>query len=177
MEKSLPNSIGQAHRPAVGLSGLQVDIDSMLCNLNSAFNPLHRDCLLDYHVRSVNSSQVCMSVVMPNELLSSFSQMLESMGGFFRVVNNKARSSAASIRIHDLDAIAKREQITSDFKKDVCSLFDKFISQGFAMNDAVKSTNNALKAKNHPWASFYIVQNTLRAAGRLRRSKDIREVN
>jgi len=170
------NPIGQVQRSAVGLSALNVNIDHMLCNLNSAFNPLHRDCLLNYHVAAVNSSQVCMSVVMPNEMLQSFSMLLESMGGFFRVVNGKARSSSASIKAHDLDKIAEHEKVADAFRSEVCTLFDSFIRKGLDSKEAIKRTNATLKLQNNPWASWYIVETTLRAAGRLRKPKGGKEV-
>lgn len=108
-------------------------------------------------------------------MLRSFSQLLESMGGFFRVVNNKARSSSAVLKAHDLDELEKRAQFKAAFHSDVCSLFDNFIKQGYAIKDAAKRTNFALKAKNHPWATFYLVEKTLRAEGRLLRSNHIKK--
>lgn len=164
----------QPARSASGLSALDTNMDSLLCNLSSSFNPLHRDCLLDYQVQAVNTGHVCMSVVMPNEMLRSFSTLLESMGGFFRIVNNKARSSSATIKAHDLDELERQSQFKSAFHSEVCSMFDSFISQGHVMKDAVKRTNFAMKAKKHPWASFYIIEKTLRSEGRLLSAKRIK---
>ncbi|MDA8413808.1 MAG: hypothetical protein M0023_08465 [Desulfobacteraceae bacterium] len=175
MDKLLPKSSGQVQRSAVGLPGLNVDMDNLLYNLTSAFNPLHRDCLLNYHVAAVNAQQVCMSVVMPREMLQSFSQLLESMGGFFRVVNGKARAASAIVKAHDLDKIAEREQLASDRKAGVCAIFDKLISQGHSSSDAIRLTNNALRAENNPWASRYMVESVLRSEGRLRKSKGGKE--
>ena len=155
---------------AGGVSRLDVNIDSLLCNLNSAFNPLHRDCMLDYRVQAVNTEQICMSVIMPNEMLQSFSMFLESMGGFFRVVNNKARVSSSMIKIHDLAEIADREKFVNGFSKDVCTLFDGFIVQGCDVKESVKRSNASMKELGHPWATFYQVERTLRAAGRLRKT-------
>jgi hypothetical protein len=112
-----------------------------------------------------------MSVVMPNEMLQSFSQLLESMGGFFRVVNGKARASSAVLKVYDLDKIAEREQLLNARKLEVCTVFDVFISQGHDKKEAIKLTNNALKAGNNPWASRYMVETVLRSTGRLRKSK------
>lgn len=161
----------QTGRSAVGLGGLDVNIDLLLCNLNSAFNPLHRDCLVNYHVTAVNTHQVCMSVVLPNEMLHSFSTFLESMGGFFRVVNNKARSASAIVKAHDLDEIEERKQRILNFSSEACSLFDEYQSKGHNVRESVKMTNFALKAQGNPWASLYLVEKTLRAAGRLRKVK------
>ncbi len=165
------NTVGQVRRSAVGLAVLDVNIDQLLCNLTSAFNPLHRDCLLNYHVKAVNARQVCMSVVMPNEMLQSFSQLLESMGGFFRIVNGKARSSSAAIKTHDLDKIAEREEFANARRLEVCAIFDDLMERGHSMNESIKLTNIALKAGNNPWASRYMVENVLRSAGRLRKSR------
>lgn len=165
------NKQGYAHRSAVGMELLNVNIDTLLCNLNSAFNPLHRDCLLNYHVTAVNSGQVCMSVVMPSEMLRSFSMLLESMGGFFRVVNGKARASSATVKAHDLDTITERDRLIEAFKTEVCTLFDNHVSQGHAPKEAIKLTNADMKAQKSPWASHDIIKSTLRAMGRLRKQK------
>lgn len=170
---TLPSRGCQPSRTAGGLAALDINMDSMLCNLTSAFNPLHRDCLLDYHVHAVNSGQVCMSVVMSNEMLRSFSQLLESMGGFFRIVNNKARSSSAHIKAHDLGELEKLAQFKDAFRSEVCSLLDGFISQGHISKDAVKRTNFAMKAKKHPWANFYLIEKEIRSTGRLRKAKAV----
>jgi hypothetical protein len=161
---------GQVHRSAVGLPGLNVNMDTLLYNISSSFNPLHRDCLIDYHVKAVNPSQVCMSVVMPNEMLQSFSILMESLGGFFRVVNIKSRSSRASLKAHDLDEISDRDERIRLFRSEVCTLFEGFINQGCDKNEAIKRTNSSLKAQSNPWASWQVVENVLRSEGCLRKS-------
>ena len=153
---------------------LNENIDSLLCNLTSAFNPLHRDCLLDYQVKAINSGEVCMSVILPNEMLLSFSTLLESMGGFFRAVNNRARSVVAEQRLYDLDQIQAQQAANSGFRNEVCTLFDDFIHQGLTRNEAIKRVNSTLKGQNSPWASWDIITSVLRSEGRFRRSKGVR---
>jgi hypothetical protein len=166
--------IGRTHGSAAGAPTLEMDMDATLYDLNVAFNPLHRDCLLDYQVTSSSASHVCMSVAMPREMLIAFSTILESMGGFFRAVSRRAKVVSAQNRILDLSIIEARKNCIESFNSECLQLFDDFVKQGHEKREAVKLTNFALKAKNSPYASNYIVEKTLRAAGRLRKncSKD-----
>ena len=164
------NLIGsQPHRPAVGLA-LNVDMESMLYDLNSSFNPLHRDCLMDYHVTALDAGKVCMSVIMPRGMLRSFTTLLESMGGFFRFVDNRRKSTEASARVLDLDRLAERDRVKQSFQSEVCSLYDKYVGKGYSRSEAVKAVNRTLKAQNNPWANLYMIENVLRSAGRFKRS-------
>lgn len=171
-----PNSVsgGQLYRSA-GVLAPDIDINGLLCNLNSAFNPLHRDCLLDYHVDMVDRQRVCLSVIMPRDALRSFTLLLESMGGFFRVVNNKARSAHAIYKVHDIDGVTARKQLASERERLVCSVFDSFREQGHSTQESIKRTNFALKSGNGSWSSRYIVEKMLRVSGRLRQSKRRKE--
>lgn len=173
MSNLLSADADRASHPVAGsVSKLEINMDQLLFNLNSAFNPLHRDCLVDYHVQAVDTRNICMSVVMPNEMLHSFSLLLESMGGFFRLANNKARSSSAVVKAHDLGEMAKREETINFYKKEVVELYDSFTSQGHDRKDALKLTNRALRAKEHPWSSTYIIEKVLRSAGRFRKTNN-----
>jgi hypothetical protein len=64
------------------------------------------------------------------------------------------------------DLVAKRQ---AEFSVEVCALFDGFRKQGFDMREATKRTNHALKAKNHPWATYEVIASTIRETGRLRK--------
>lgn len=151
-----------------GTTGLEINIDQLLFSLNSSFNPLHRDCLLNYQVRAVDTKNICMSVVMPNEMMHSFSLLLESVGGFFRIVNNKARAASAAVKVHDLGEISKREATINSYQAEVLESFDSYISQGHDRKEALKLVNRKLKASGHPWASAYVVERVVRSAGRFR---------
>lgn len=163
-----------AHRPPRDLSGLKVDMDVLLGDISRAFNPLHRDCLLSYHVKAISPEQVCMSVAMPADMLKSFTTLLESLGGFYRVVNYRTRSTMAEIKSHDLAEIAAGKDRIESFTNEVCMIFDELLKSGLDRRTALKQTNSALKAQNNPYATYYIVEKTLRATGRLR--KEVKKV-
>lgn len=65
----------------------------------------------------------------------------------------------------------RTEQVQADFMAEVCLIFDRFRGQGHDAKEATKRTNFALKAKNHPWATYEVVEGVLRKAGRFRRQK------
>lgn len=64
--------------------------------------------------------------------------------------------------------LAKRQE---EFKIEVCALFDAFRSQGHDLRESIKRTNFALKAKQHPWATYEVVASVIRETGRLRKAK------
>ena len=162
---------GQTTRSAWGAPVLEIDMAATLYDLTTSFNPLHKDALIDYQVRSINASQICMSVVMPKGMLIAFSTLLESMGGFFRVVSHRAKASEASRKVHDLSAIEARDKHISSFTTDTLRIFDGFVRAGNDKKTAVRLTNSALKEQQSPYATLYIVEKVLRSAGRLRKNK------
>jgi hypothetical protein len=62
-------------------------------------------------------------------------------------------------------AFAKMEV---DFQKEVCALYDGFLSSGSDEKSALSLTNLTLKGKLHPWANYEAVRTVLRGAGRFR---------
>ncbi|TSK07924.1 MAG: hypothetical protein FPO08_01020 [Geobacter sp.] len=66
---------------------------------------------------------------------------------------------------------SRTEQLQAEFMSEVCSTYDSFRGQGHDWIVATKLTNKALKAKNHPWATYEVVQGVLRKAGRYRKQK------
>jgi hypothetical protein len=66
------------------------------------------------------------------------------------------------------DLAAKRQ---AEFSAEVCALFDGFRGQGLDAREAAKRTNFALKAKNHPWATYDVVADEIRKTGRFRKDR------
>lgn len=145
------------------------DVGKLILNLNSAFNPLHHDCLVDYHIARVGNGYVHLTFALPEGMTRVFITLLESLSGLFRIIDTKTRSVKAQGREIDLAERERVETAQTDFVDQACSLYDKFIEDRHPMNDAVKLTNSALKAMNHPWATYEVVLNTLRKAGKLRK--------
>lgn len=154
-------------------SPYSVEIERVLYDANSLFNPLHKDFILDYHVSGVKDGYVYLTLAIPEGMTRVFVSLLESLTGFFRCINVKARSKSAQSKCIDPFEIQQRQQRQDEFRSTVCSVFDDLISQGVSLKDAVKRTNSTLKAQGSPWASYEIVQSELRAAGRFRRKKEV----
>jgi hypothetical protein len=109
---------------------------------------------------------------MPDELLHSFSVLLESMTGFFRFVGNKAHAVAATVKAHDLGEIAKTKKFVEDYEAEIFTLFDDYVKDGFDIKTATRQTNLTMKSFNHPWAVMNMTEATLRKSGRLRKPKE-----
>ncbi len=70
-------------------------------------------------------------------------------------------------------AISKRaEREKADFDEKVLALFDGFRSQGLDAREAAKRTNFALKERNHPWATYEVIADVIRKAGRFRKERN-----
>jgi hypothetical protein len=69
--------------------------------------------------------------------------------------------------------LTRAEKLQAEFSSDVCSTFDALRRQGYDRKEAAKRTNYALKAKNHPWATYEIIEGVLRQAGRMREKKGV----
>jgi len=157
--------------PALTVAPLAVDINRLLFDINSTFNPLSRDCQINFHVSGVRDGFVCLSVALPEGMTRAFVSILESMQGLVRCIDIKSRAAAAQGKVIDQAEKERRERFQADFRVDVCALFDDYISQGHDRKEAVKLTNKAMKVKSHPWANHETVSSVLRAAGRFRKAR------
>jgi len=156
--------------PTLAPQSMTVDIDRALSQLNTAFNPLHQDFVLDFHVSSADNGYVYLSIALPEGMTRFFVQLLESMHGFFRFMDIKARSAVASRKAVDPSTIAEAKDRQTAFKEKVCSIFDAFRGQGVELKEAISRTNDTLKAEKSPWASYEIVVGVLRSSGRFRKA-------
>jgi hypothetical protein len=152
-------------------ASFRADVERAVFSLNSAFDPLHKECLLDFHVSGRGNGYVYLSFAMPEGMMRAFVSLLQSLHGFFRFAELKTRVAGIEAKALDPGEIEKRRLFREQFESEVCSLFDGFRSQGLDQKEAVKATNRALKAKNHPWANHETVSRVLRGAGRFRRPK------
>jgi hypothetical protein len=159
--------------PSLPASPFPFDLDGVLCQLNSAFNPLHRDFMLDFHISGARDGYVYLSIALPEGMTRVFVSLLESLHGFARFMDIKARSAVSQDKAKFVDHVElqRREKVHAEFSQQVCFLYDGFLGQGYPTKEAVKMTNSALKAKNHPWATHDIVLKVLRSAGRFRKKK------
>ena len=61
------------------------------------------------------------------------------------------------------------QRLQVEFQKQVCALYDGFVSSGSDEKSALSMTNLALKGRSHPWANYEAVRTVLRGSGRFRR--------
>ena len=78
-----------------------VDVDRLLFDLNSAFNPLHPGCQVDFHVSAVKDGYVFLSVALPEGMTRAYVTLLESLNGLFRCMDVKSRSVSAQAKTID----------------------------------------------------------------------------
>ncbi len=158
---------GALHLP----SPFPLDMGRILVDLNTSFNPLHPEFMLDYHVSEAREGYVYLSIALPEGMTKAFMTFLESMCGFFHFIDIKARSAVAVDKAVNHADLAERQKAQDLFRLQVCDLFDSFTSQGIDTKSAVRLTNASLKAKNHPWASHAVILDVLRSAGKFRTRK------
>lgn len=175
------NNLAHDVRPqeSNALAPFPFDVSSVLYDANSAFNPLHNECLLDYQVADLRDGFVLVSIAMPEGMTKVFATMLESLSGFFRVLDRRSKSVAAEQRAYRqatcLDELERRQRLKDDFAILVLNLFDQFRASGLNANEAVRRTNLALKEQNHPWANHHTVLGVIRASGRLRTKRGVKK--
>jgi hypothetical protein len=160
----------QHSSPALSAS-FRSDVEKAIFSLNRAFDPLSKDCLLDFHVSGVRNGYVYLSFALPEGMTNAFVSLLQSLHGFFRFADHKARIASIEHKVVDPSEVQARRDHQEAFRSKVCGSFDEFRDQGLDAKEAIKRTNSALKEAGHPWASYAVVSEVLRAAGRLRKRR------
>jgi uncharacterized protein (UPF0335 family) len=146
-----------------------VDVERTIAGINQSFNPLHDDYVLDYHVQRVRDGRLILSIAMPEGMIQGFTSLLQSLHGFFRFAELKERISKYEEKAFAPGEVERRREFQTEFQQEVCRIFDELAGQGLERKEAVKRTNQALKAKKHPWATHEAVLSVLRSAGRFRK--------
>lgn len=148
-------------------SGVLLDINRSLDHLDGS--PFLREPFLDFEVSGVRDGVALVTFAMPAQITGSFVSLLDSLHGFFRLVERKSRFAVLECKAHDPADQERVEQLREEFRLEVCRLFDDFMGQGLSVKQGVSRTNLALKDLGHPWASHDAVQAALRASGRFRK--------
>lgn len=108
------------------------------------------------------------SFVIPHGLLKSFVQLMSSLEGFFKHVSFKTQLAKQLADAESPAEIERRANFRKDFDAEVLRVYDEFVAQGLESKEAVKATNKALKAQEHPWANHFLVHKVLSKAGKFR---------
>lgn len=109
-----------------------------------------------------------LSMSMPEGLLKSYVTLLESLQGLFKFMVVKTKYARASVKAVDPVQIANNKAFKDSYNKEVLKAYDGFIKAGHPINKAISLSNSALKAQQHPWATYDQVFQTLRQNGRLK---------
>ncbi len=103
-------------------------------------------------------------------MLKTFAELLGCLEGFFKHISHKSRLERDKFNINTPQEVERREQAKEAFIKDILMIYDDFISTGTEPRQAISATNRAMKTKGSPWASYDIVYDTIRRAGRFNNS-------
>lgn len=152
--------------PAVSFT---TDVDRLMFDLNTAFNPLHSGCQVEFQVSAVKDGYVFMSVALPEGMSRAYVALLESLGGLVRCIDIKSRSAAAQSKMHDLYAREDADSQLAAYKSNVVRRYEGYIADGCDPVEATKRTNASFKCEGHPWASFEVTKGILREAGKFRK--------
>lgn len=149
------------------------DISYILSDVTNIFEPTREDNLISVDDCRYEDGLVYVSIVLPESLLKSFMDMLESLKCFFKFISCRSKISKAYKKsIVDPEADKQRAEYASAFEASVLSIYDALINDGVSIKKAISWTNREMKKKGHPWASYNSVLDTLRSAGRFR-TKDL----
>lgn len=146
-------------------------IRHLTADLSRSFNPLQDECLLDFQVVDIQGERAFVLFEMPVGMTRAFVTMLDSLQGFFRLVDYRSKLMAMDIKLKDPAEEQRVEEQKDDFAKSVSDLFMTLIDRGVDSKEAVKRTNQALKEQGHPWASYDVIRSTLSSSGCLREAK------
>lgn len=162
---SASSVMGKGSQPPPSLPGFR------LLHTGNAFDLLHDGCMVDYRITGSNESHVFLAIALPHGTQRHFVHLLESLAGFFHILDGKERSQLAQVKARSPEQDQEAEKNLAERTAEVCTLFDNFTSQGLTRNDAVKLTNSTLKASGKVWSTHEVVSWLLRKAGRFRRQE------
>jgi len=171
-----PQPVALAAAEAVAATGpalpdFALNVGHLTFDLCQSFNPLSPSCVLDYRVEPGRDGLVVVSVTMPQAFLRGYVVLLQSLTGFFRAVDVRASAERARVRAAEPERAAEAHRQREAFSVMACACFDAAIAEGLPQNEAIKAANARLKARKHPWATYAVVLQTLREAGRLKSAR------
>lgn len=140
--------------------------------LSRSFNPLQDECVLDFQVINVEGDRAFVLFEMPVGMTKIFATLLESLYGFFRLVDYRAKLKEMDLLLDDPSETGRIENDQKSFNQSVCAIYDALVARGIESKEAVKQTNRALKEQSHPWANHETVRSVLRASGRFAKHKN-----
>lgn len=131
--------------------------------------PHSSSSVVRYQVVSRSNGFVNFVVSMPEPAMQGFVDTLVAVSELTRAMNRKAKFFAAQDRPVDLQERQEREEYFQGFEREASEIYDSCISQGMDEKEAIRATRAALKDKEYAFATYDIVKNTLRKAGKFQK--------
>ncbi len=104
---------------------LRSDAERVLAEMNSSFNPLHQDFPLDFQMAGARNGYVYLSIALPEGMIRVFVSMLESLHGFFRFVDLKARVAALEGKLKRVGVLGFGREVFETAKETFWPYHDK----------------------------------------------------
>jgi len=143
------------------------DLSRVIADVHTYFNPARNEFIFDYHVSGVDNGLAYLSFAMPEQMIPAFAGMLEGMAQMLNNVNRRVRSVSAQNRVVTVDEIERRKKYLEELNRVVCSKYDKYLSKGSSVNEAISLTNVELKRSNFN-LTYDLVKGILRKAGKFK---------
>lgn len=121
-------------------------------------------------VTPAENDQVEVTVTLPADLLVDYVRLLDSLTGFFKVVNRKAKYAMVRSEASSQKYAEEAQQRIAEYRSRLVELFDNYSAQGLDRKSAIKQIAALLRSENHPWCCPDLVRSNLVAAGRRGRS-------
>ena len=117
-------------------------------------------------VTPLENNKVRVTVTLESDEYIHYVRLLDSLTGFFRVINTKNRLAKAKAHYESEEYAEETGKVKARYYARIVKLFDLYTSQGLNRYSAIKQIGADLRKENHPWSSPDLVRFSLGAAGR-----------
>ena len=131
--------------------------------MTSLFSYLHRSLKV---TPTDNKEELQVTVNLPADLVIHYVKVLDSLTGFARTINSKAK--LASLKDPDFEKhLAVQGRIAKEnYYKRIVEEYDLYTADGLTRYEVIKKISAGLRAENHQWSSPDLVRPSLVEAGR-----------
>ena len=117
-------------------------------------------------VTPLEDNKIQVTVTLESDEYIHYVRLLDSLTGFFRVINKKNRLAKGKAHYQSEEYAEETAKVKAKYYSRLVESFDLYTSQGFDRKSAIKQISADLRKENHPWSSPDLVRPSLIAAGR-----------
>jgi hypothetical protein len=117
-------------------------------------------------VNYLDDDQIEVTVTLPADFLLHYVRLLDSLAGFLKYTNTRARIAKAQSSSQLRKYQEECKQNIANYHVRIVELYDQFISEGLDRNAAIKQVSTTLRQEKDPWSSPDLVRPALIKAGR-----------